>query len=267
LETQTHPVALKIDFVPKGELMKRKWMVVLGVVLLTAQCAKEPSDLKTEKDKVAYSIGVSVARNIKQHDIDVNPDFVVKGLRDGLSGQKLLLSDDEMQAIKTAFQKDQQLKQMEARKKAMLENKKEGETFLAENKKKEDVVTLPSGLQYKILKAGEGKKPRLEDAVEVRYRGTLINGKEFNSSGTGTKTFKVAWVIPGWREALQLMPVGSKWQLVVPPELAYGERGMGLAIMPNSTLVFEMELVGVKPAEAKAPEAVKPPEAKTPKKP
>ena len=127
-------------------------------------------------------------------------------------------------------------------------------------------LTLPSGLQYKILKAAEGKKPTAEDEVEVRYRGTLINGKEFDSSGSETRTFKLAQVIPGWREALQLMPAGSKWQLVVPPELAYGERGMGQVIMPNSTLIFEVELVGIKPAEAKAPEAAKPPEAEAPKK-
>ena len=128
-----------------------------------------------------------------------------------------------------------------------MDNKKAGEDFLAENKKKEGVVTLPSGLQYQILKAGEGRKPTTADTVEVRYRGTLVNGKEFDSSGSETRTFKLAEIIPGWREALQLMPVGSKWRLVVPSELAYGERGMGQAIMPNSTLIFEVELVAIKP--------------------
>jgi FKBP-type peptidyl-prolyl cis-trans isomerase len=140
---------------------------------------------------------------------------------------------------------------MQAKQAAGKDNKKAGEDFLAENKKKEGVVTLPSGLQYQILKAGEGRKPTTADTVEVSYRGTLVNGKEFDSSGSDTRTFMLAGIIPGWREALQLMPVGSKWRLVVPSELAYGERGMGQAIMPNSTLIFEVELVAIKAAEAK----------------
>jgi FKBP-type peptidyl-prolyl cis-trans isomerase FklB len=135
---------------------------------------------------------------------------------------------------------------MQEKKVAALDKKKEGDAFLEANKKKEGVVTLPSGLQYKILKAGEGKKPKADDTVEVKYRGTLIDGKEFDSSGAATRSFKVGEVVPGWREALQLMPLGSKWQLVVPPELAYGERGMGQVIPPNSTLIFEVELVAVK---------------------
>lgn len=239
-------------------IRKRQWLALLGMVLLTAQCAQEPTDLKTEKDKVNYAIGISVARSFKQQGMEVDVDMVVKGLKDELTSKKSLLSEDELRKTMTAYQQDRKLKQMQERKVAALGKKKEGDAFQEENKKKEGVVTLPSGLQYKILKAGEGKKPTTNDMVEVRYRGTFIDGKEFDSSGSETRTFKLAGIIPGWREALQLMPVGSKWQLVVPPELAYGERGMGQGIMPNTTLLFEVELVGIKPSEAKAPDAKAP---------
>jgi len=240
--------------------MTRKWqgLAILGVVLLTAQCAQEPTDLKTEQDKVNYGIGVSVAKNFKQQGMEVDVNLVVKGLKDELTGKKLLMSEDELRKTMTAYQQEMRGKQMQERKMAALDKKKEGDAFLAENKKKEGVVTLPNGLQYKILKAGEGKKPTAEDTVEVKYRGTLIDGKEFDSSGAATRTFKVKAVIPGWREALQLMPVGSKWQLAVPPELAYGARGMGQAIMPNTTLIFEVELVGIKSAGAEAPKTEAP---------
>jgi FKBP-type peptidyl-prolyl cis-trans isomerase len=246
--------------------LKWQWLALLGMVLLTAQCAQEPAELKTEKDKVNYGIGVSIGKSFKQQGMEVDIDLMVKGLKDELTGKKLLLSDDELRKTMTAYQQELRQKQMQARQMAVTDNKKAGEDFLAENKKKEGVVTLPSRLQYQILKAGEGRKPTTADTVEVRYRGTLVNSKEFDSSGSDTRTFMLAGIIPGWREALQLMPVGSKWRLVVPSELAYGERGMGQTIMPNSTLIFEVELVAIKPAEAKGPEAVKPPETKTPKK-
>ncbi len=228
--------------------MTRKWLAVLAVLLLAGQAsAAEKTVLKTEKDKVNYGIGVSMARNFKQQGIDVDVNLVVKGMKDALAGKKLLMSDDELRKTMTAYQHELRQKQMQQKKMAALDNKKEGDAFLAANKQKEGVVTLPSGLQYKILKAAEGNKPTAEDIVEVKYRGTFINGKEFDISGPEPKAFKLAEVIPGWREALQLMPVGSRWQLVVPPELAYGERGMGMAIMPNTTLIFELELVGSKP--------------------
>jgi FKBP-type peptidyl-prolyl cis-trans isomerase FklB len=246
--------------------LKRQWLALLGMVLLMAQCAQEPAELKTEKDKVNYGIGVSIGKSFKQQGVEVDVDLMVKGLKDELTGKKLLLSDDELRKTMTAYQHELRQKQTQAKQMAVMDNKKAGEDFLAENTKKEGVVTLPSRLQYQILKAGEGRKPTSADTVEVRYRGTLVNGKEFDSSGSETRTFKLAEIIPGWREALQLMPLGSKWRLVVPSDLAYGERGMGQAIMPNSTLIFEVELVAIKPGEAKGPEAVKPPETKTPKK-
>ena len=230
-----------------------QWLAILGVVLLTAQCSQEAKDLKTEKDKVNYGIGVSVGRSIKQQHMDVDLNLMVQGLKDELGGKKLLMSDDELRKTMTAYQQELRQKQMKEREVAALDKKKEGDAFLEANKKKEGVVTLPSGLQYKILKAGQGKKPTADDRVEVKYRGTFIDGKEFDSSGSETRTFKVAEVIPGMREALQLTPVGSKWQLVVPPNLAYGERGMGQVVMPNSTLIFEIELVGIKSPEAEAP--------------
>ena len=234
--------------------MKRLGLAVLSILLLAAQAsAADKTVFKTEKDKVSYGIGVSVAKNFQQQGLDVNAKLVVKGLQDALAGKKLLMSDNELRQTMMAFQTQLRQKQMEARKTAAIDNKKAGEDFLAANQKKAGVVTLPNGLQYKILKAGAGQKPTAEDTVEVRYRGTLINGKEFDSSGKETRSFKLGQVIPGWREALPLMPVGSKWQLFVPSDLAYGERGMGQAIMPNTVLIFEVELVGLKPAGNVAP--------------
>jgi len=226
---------------------KWQWLAFLGVVLLSAQCAQEPTDLKTEQDKVNYGIGVSVARNFKQQGMEVDINLVVKGMKDELTGKKLLLSDDELRKTMTAYQQEIRRKQIQERKVAALDKKNEGDAFLEENKKKEGVVILPSGLQYKILKAGEGKKPAADDTVEVSYKGTLINGKVFDSSQPGTPlALRVKQVIPGWQEALQLMPVGSKWQLFIPPELAYGQQGAGAEIGPNATLIFEVELLAIK---------------------
>lgn len=230
-------------------IRKWQWLTMLGAVVLSAQLAQsaqEPGELKTEQDKVNYGIGVSVGRNFKQQMMEVDVDLIVRGLKDELTGNKLLLSEDELRRIMTDYQQTLRRKQMQEKRMAAFENKKEGDAFLVENQKKEGVVTLSSGLQYRVLKAGEGRKPTAEDGVEVKYRGTFINGQEFDSSGSGTRTFKLAEVIPGWREALPLMPVGSRWQLVVPPELAYGDRGMGQIVMPNTTLIFDVELVAIK---------------------
>jgi len=224
------------------------WVTVLGIGLLAAQVgAGEPPVLKTPKDKISYGIGVDVGRNFKRLGIDLDVDLLVKALRDTLTGEKLLLSEDELRATMNAFQAELRQKQVQATRVAALENKREGDAFLAENRKKDGVVALPSGQQYKVLKAGDGKKPTEADTIECNYRGTLVNGTEFDSSRAGQPaTFKVAGVIPGWREALALMPVGSKWQLFIPPQLAYGERGAGRDIGPNATLVFELELLAIK---------------------
>jgi FKBP-type peptidyl-prolyl cis-trans isomerase FklB len=225
------------------------------------------SPLKTEKDKVSYAIGMNVGTNFKRQGIDVDPNLFMQGLKDASSGGKTLLTESEERAVLTQFQAELR-GQMEAKSKEVAEaNKKEGEEFLAANKLKQGVVTLPSGLQYKILKEGTGPKPTATDTVECNYRGTLINGTEFDSTakhGGQPAKFPVNGVIKGWTEALQLMPVGSKWQLFIPSELAYGQHGTpGGEIGPNSTLIFEVELLGIenKAADSK-PEEKKPEEKK-----
>lgn len=228
--------------------MRFRWLAVLGVGLLAAQAiAQDATALKTQKDKVSYGIGVSFARNLKLQGIEIDQDDLAKGLRDELAGTKLLMSDEDLRTVMTAFQTEMKQKQAQAIKIASEDNKKKGEAFQTDNKAKEGVITLADGLQYKILKAGEGKKPTEADTVECQYRGTLIDGKEFDSSYELGKpvSFKVSQVIAGWQEALKLMPAGSKWQLIIPPQLAYGERGAG-TIGPNSTLIFEVELVSIK---------------------
>jgi FKBP-type peptidyl-prolyl cis-trans isomerase FklB len=227
-----------------------------------------PLTLKTDKDKNSYAIGMNIGKGLKRDAVDVDPAILARGIKDALAGQKTLLTDDEAKTVLTALQNEMRKKQLELRQQAMEAqkqageaNKKEGEAFLTENKTKDGVVTLPSGLQYKILKGGDGPKPTATDSVVCNYRGTLINGTEFDSSyGRGQPaTFGVGQVIKGWTEALQLMPVGSKWQLFVPAELAYGERAPGGAIGPNSTLIFEVELLSIQPKEqpkdAKQPSA------------
>jgi FKBP-type peptidyl-prolyl cis-trans isomerase FklB len=185
--------------------------------------------------------------------VDIDPAILMRGIKDVLAGGKTLLTDEEAQAALTAVQNDLRKKQQDMRQQTGDTNKKEGEVFLAENKAKEGVITLPSGLQYKIVKAGGGAKPTSTDSVVCNYRGTLINGTEFDSSYKRGQpaTFPVGQVIKGWTEALQLMPVGSKWELYVPPDLAYGDRGAGASIGPNATLIFEVELLSIQSKDAK----------------
>jgi FKBP-type peptidyl-prolyl cis-trans isomerase FklB len=217
--------------------------------------------LKTPKEKASYAIGVNIGRGLHRDSVDVDPAVVARGLRDGLGGAKTLLTDEEMKGAMVALQtelrkklevrnREQQVrsKEQEAQMLQMGEaNKKEGEAFLAANKTKDDVVTLPSGLQYKILKEGDGPKPTATDSVVCNYNGTLLNNTEFDSSYKRGQpaTFNVGQVIHGWTEALQLMPVGSKWQLFIPSELAYGPGGSGPVIGPNATLIFEVELLSI----------------------
>ena len=205
-------------------------------------------DLKTPKDRINYAIGVNLIENIKKQGVDIDLNLVIKGMQDAFLGQKLLMTDEELRTCISLYQTDVRQKQSKAMAMATENNKKEGEAFLAENRKLEGVVTLPSGLQYRIVKAGEGSKPTDKDSVECHYRARLINGVEFDSSYRKGRpvTIKVNSVIPGWREALMLMPAGSTWQVFIPSQLAYGERGKSPSIGPNATLIFEVELIAVK---------------------
>ncbi len=212
------------------------------------------SPFATPKDKASYALGMNIAASLHRQPIEVNPDVLAQGLKDGLAGGKTLLTEDEARATLMQLQAEMQSKQEEKMKLATENNKKEGEAFLAANKTKEGVVALPSGLQYKILKAGAGAKPTAAETVVCNYRGTLINGTEFDSSYKHGEpaTFPVSGVIKGWTEALQLMPVGSKWQLFIPSDMAYGTRGAGGDIGPNATLIFEVELLSIQSKEAPA---------------
>jgi FKBP-type peptidyl-prolyl cis-trans isomerase FklB len=225
----------------------------------TAAKSAAPLTLKTQKEKFSYALGMKMGGNLKKQDVPVDPAILARGLKDALAGGKTLLTDDEAQAALTDVQNDLRKKQQEKMQEAGAANKKEGEAFLAANKGKDGVKTLPSGLQYKILKEGTGAKPAASDTVSCNYRGTLTNGTEFDSSakhGGQPATFPVSGVIKGWTEALQLMPVGSKWELFIPPDLAYGDRGAGPDIGPDSTLIFEVELVSIQDkSKEKAPDS------------
>lgn len=227
----------------------------------TPAASNQPaSPLKDQKDKVSYALGMNLAANLKSQSIEVDPNLVAQAMKDYLAG-KTLMTDDESRATLVQLQNDLRAKQEQERQKMADDNKKEGDTFLAANKTKEGVVATPSGLQYKVLTQGTGPKPTAGDTVTCNYKGTLINGKEFDSSYKRGQPaeFPVSGVIRGWTEALQLMPVGSKYQLFIPADLAYGIRGAGPDIGPNSTLIFEVELISIKPKET-------PPPAPTPSK-
>jgi FKBP-type peptidyl-prolyl cis-trans isomerase FklB len=232
----------------KGKRMKSIWLVIAGVLILASPVmGEENSVLKTQKEKSSYVVGVDVGRALKKAGVEIDPDIFARGVRDAIAGGKLLMTDEEIKETMNAFQREITARQTQARHRLAEKNKKEGEAFLAENSKKPGVVTLPSGLQYKVLRPGTGKKPQAQDIVKVHYRGTLIDGTEFDSSyrrGQPT-SFQVNRVIPGWTEALQLMEEGAKWQIFIPSRLAYGERGAGKEIGPYATLIFEVELLAI----------------------
>ena len=212
--------------------------------------------LKTPKDKASYAIGMNIGKSIHKDGVDIDLSILMRAMKDAMGGGKTLMTDDEAKAALVALQADLRKKQEEKTLVQAESNKKAGEAFLADNKTKDGLVTLPSGLQYKILKEGTGPKPTAADTVVCNYKGTLIDSTEFDSSSKhgGPATFPVSGVIKGWTEALQLMPVGSKWQLFIPSDLAYGAQGRPPVIGPNATLVFEIELMSIQPkAEVQTP--------------
>lgn len=211
-----------------------------------------PAELKDLKSKASYAIGLGIGRQLKGASVDVEPELIVRGLKDALDS-KALLTDAQIQQVMQEFQQQVVARKMEEAKGATDKNKKEGDAFLAANKAKPGVVTLPSGLQYKVIKEGTGATPKATDTVTTNYSGKLLDGTEFDSSYKRNEpaSFPVNGVIRGWTEALQRMKVGSKWQLYIPSELAYGQNPPpGSQIGPNSVLVFDIELLGVGPAGA-----------------
>jgi FKBP-type peptidyl-prolyl cis-trans isomerase FklB len=237
--------------------MKVKWMPVLlmavGTALGAAGAQQQTRALTTEQETRSYALGMDIGAGLRRLSIQVDPAMVARGLADALAGGKTLLTEAEAKAAINRMQVEAKAKQIlpppapDASADGAA-NKRAGALFLAQNKTKPGVVTLPSGLQYRVLTAGQGNSPTVNDIVVCQYRGTLIDGTEFDSTHARGQaaTFAVKGVIAGWTEALQLMTVGSKWQLFIPPELAYGARGAGDRVGPNATLIFEIELLSIK---------------------
>ncbi len=237
--------------------MKQVLLVTIVLVLSSVACSgqtpKAPiKELKTPDEKLSYAIGLEVGTSLKNLPTEIEFPVFVQAVEDGLKGKKPLLTQEQALEIKMEFGKKVREERARERKELAEKNRKEGEAFLAENKKKKGVVTTESGLQYMVLHEGEGPKPKATDRVKVHYRGTLIDGTEFDSSYTRGKpaTFALKGVVAGWTEALQLMKVGSKYRLFIPSELAYGKRGRGPKIGPDAVLIFELELLEIekKPA-------------------
>ena len=234
--------------------MARHSLLNASLVALTCAAAlpvQAATTLKSDQDKVSYMIGYQIGTNFKRDGLEVDLSMLSNGLKEALAGEKSPLSAEESQKLMATLQKNLQAKAEAKRKAEGDKNAAEGKAFLAENAKKPGVKTLPSGLQYKVITEGKGESPKATDTVSTNYKGTLLNGTEFDSSykrGQPAK-FPVNGVIKGWTEALQLMKPGAKWALVVPADLAYGDRGAGDAIGPNATLQFEVELLGVEKAK------------------
>ncbi len=246
--------------------MYKKLGIILGIVLLSSTLAfgktvtkkVEEIVLKTQKEKLSYSIGLDIAKSIKTQKIDIDTKLLFQGITDGLGDKKPLLTEDEVREVFNTMQREMQERYQKEQAELATTNQAKGVAFLADNKSKKDVVTLPSGLQYQELTPGTGATPKANDTVIVHYTGTFIDGKEFDSSYKRNEPakFVASRVIPGWTEALQLMKVGAKWKLFIPSNLAYGENGAPPVIEPNSVLIFEVELVGIEtpPTPSAAPE-------------
>ncbi|MDT8322655.1 MAG: FKBP-type peptidyl-prolyl cis-trans isomerase [Bacteroidota bacterium] len=227
-----------------------RFLSILTLALLLMSCqnnAQENVELKTRKDSVSYAIGYNIGTNFKMQSIEVDPAVVAAAMRDIMNEGDTKLTEEEAQQVWMSYQQEMMAKQQQEREASGAKNKEAGVKWLAENKDKEGVVTTESGLQYKVIEMGEGPKPSQTDKVRVHYRGRLIDGTQFDSSYDRGEPaeFPVGGVIAGWTEALQLMPVGSKWEVYIPSELGYGERGAGDDIGPNATLIFEVELLEI----------------------
>ena len=232
--------------------MKFRLIAVIALLCFGVSACQQgeikKSDLKTQKDSVSYAIGIDVGKSLKKSSIEVEPAILLQGIKDAIDRDSLyLLTDEEMRKTMMDLQSAMMRKKQEQMKVEGEQNKKEGEEFLEKNKKEKGVITLPDGLQYKVLNSGNGPKPKETDKVKCNYIGTLINGTEFDNSYKRGQpaTFAVNGVIKGWTEALQLMHVGDKWQLFIPYNLAYGEQGRSPRIPPAATLIFEIELLGI----------------------
>lgn len=209
--------------------------------------AAAPRTAPIPRDRLGYAIGVDMARNFRRNEIDVDLEHVIKGLREAMAGDKLAMSEREVRKLMNQFQNDLRMRMVATRKEQSNRALARGEKFLAENRTKPGVQALPGGVQYAVHKAGTGAKPTDADVVVVNYRGTTLDGLEFDATDPGAPaSFKLAQVVEGWKHALRQMPVGSHWTIWIPGPLAYGDRGIGSAIGPNETLVFDVELVALK---------------------
>ena len=233
----------------------RKWIFALGAAFLTvAVVAQDVPGHQSKKEQLSYALGMEMGEGFRKQDLDLDLATLMKGLSESFNGGKTMLTEEEMRTVLADAKEEYQKKQAAIREEQAEATLREGEKFLAENKTKNGVVTLPTGLQYKILQQGNGNKPAIYEHVVCNYRGMLIDGTEFDSSTkhNGPSTFPVRGVIKGWEQALQMMPEGSKWQLFVPPQLAYGKDGAAaMKVPPNATVVFELELLAVKGDEKK----------------
>jgi FKBP-type peptidyl-prolyl cis-trans isomerase len=225
-----------------------KWIILSGLLLTSAASwSAEAVALKTDKDKLSYSIGASIGKNLKSESAEIDMAVMIEGIKDSLAASNVLLSEKDIRQIMGDYQT--QLRQRAQLKKqlAIGDNKKKGDAFLADYKTQKGVLALPNGVLYKVLREGQGRKPLESDMVEVNYRGALTSGVEFDATEPGKPAnLKVSSLIVGWKQALSVMPVGSKWQIVIPAALAYGERGVGNDIGPNEVLVFDLDLVAIK---------------------
>lgn len=229
-------------------MIKRKLLLLSTLTLFagTAWCADAVS-LKTPRDRLSYSIGASIGHNLGRDAADVDLAIMVEAIKASIAGQKLQMSDKEIRQVMNDYETELRKQATLRHQKAITENKDRGEAYIAEFRKQPGTLVSPGGVLYQVVKEGSGRKPLESDMVEVNYRGSLINGNEFDATEPGhPASLKVSALISGWKQALSMMPVGAKWHIVIPSQLAYGERGVGADIGPNEVLVFDLELLGIK---------------------